>query len=59
MDPTACLIEIMIALEELDGDRNNADAREDAVSHLEALAQWLKNGGFAPDIEEALSHFPD
>lgn len=47
MDPDKSLSEVLELFEEIRGGNNNA--REDAAELLEALANWLRRGGFAPD----------
>ncbi len=53
MDPTQALIDI---IESLNGMGNDDEtAREDAIESLDGLLTWIKQGGFPPDVETALS----
>ena len=48
MDPTACLKELIrIFTTDTDGTE-----RREAIELLEALTDWLDNGGFYPRIDE-------
>jgi hypothetical protein len=47
MDPDQCLREILELLEDLRGGDDTA--REEAAEKLDALADWLRRGGFPPD----------
>jgi hypothetical protein len=46
MDPTFCLELALRAL--LDNDR------EDAIEHLANLTDWLRLGGFPPDVAQSV-----
>jgi hypothetical protein len=48
MDPTTTLTEILIGLAERDID---------ITDHLDFLRQWLRKGGFFPDVDKALADF--
>ncbi len=53
MDPTQTLIDILELLRDMkDNDEN---AQEDVIESLDHLSTWLKQGGFAPDVEAAIS----
>lgn len=53
MDPTRTLIDI---IESLNGMRNDDEmVRKDAIESLDCLSTWIKQGGFPPDVETALS----
>lgn len=51
MDPNTALVE---ALKSLLDPANDPDNRNAASEHLRDLADWLDNGGFAPDVLAAL-----
>jgi predicted Zn-ribbon and HTH transcriptional regulator len=42
MDPNETLTELLKSI--------NNDDREEAIEHLENLADWLKKGGFMPEL---------
>lgn len=56
MDPDQCLREILELLEDLRGGDDNA--RDEAAEKLEALANWLRRGGFPPDTTKLKGGFP-
>ena len=46
MDPTQTLAELLQAL--------NEKRINDALEHMSNLHEWLRDGGFAPIVEDAL-----
>ena len=48
MDPNATWTLLCAALGELGQHPDDADLREEAIELLEALAAWLRRGGFPP-----------
>jgi hypothetical protein len=51
VDPDATWEELCDALRQYWHHPNDVAAREQAVSCLKALTEWLQKGGFAPTIE--------
>ena len=51
MDPTATWILLNDTLQALEKHPADASIRESAVELLEALADWLRRGGFPPTVE--------
>jgi len=49
MDPTACLLDLLNALEDED--------RDTAIEKCNDLAGWLAGGGFFPDAGEVADEF--
>ena len=55
MDPNATLIEAIELLMLMDGQQPaswDQDYKDEAAEKLEALAEWLRKGGFAPMISD-------
>lgn len=50
MDPQACLFEILDALHDRRTHHPYALDSEEIVERLEALAGWIKKGGFLPTV---------
>ena len=50
MDPTATWGLLCEALQLLSADPSDEDARALTIECLENLAQWLKKGGFPPQL---------
>jgi hypothetical protein len=48
MDPNATWQMLCEALHELEANPDDTDSRERVVELLEALAAWLRRGGFPP-----------
>ena len=55
MDPTQTLIDIIESLLGMQKVQTDETARQDAIESLDALSNWLKQEGFPPDVETALS----
>jgi hypothetical protein len=51
MDPQATWEKLCDALQELDVNRNDANARARAIALLDSLARWLRRGGVPPKLE--------
>jgi hypothetical protein len=51
MDPQATWEKLCDALQELDANRNDANARARAINLLDSLARWLRMGGVPPKLE--------
>jgi hypothetical protein len=54
VDPQATWKMLCDALQALDVNRNDANARERAIHLLDILARWLRMGGFPPQVQEEL-----
>jgi hypothetical protein len=54
MDPTQALIDIIEALNGMSNEEDGT-ARQDAIESLDSLSAWIKQEGFPPDVETALS----
>lgn len=50
MDPTATWGLLCEALQLLQDDPNDTDARDLAIECFKNLARWLRNGGFPPRL---------
>ena len=50
MDPNATWQMLCEALQELEAHPDDIDIRERVVELLEALAAWLRKGGFPPTL---------
>jgi hypothetical protein len=48
MDPHAIWTRLCAALDELGEHPDDADLRDEVIELLEALAAWLRRGGFPP-----------
>jgi hypothetical protein len=51
VDPQATWEMLCDALQELDVNRNDVDARARAIELLDSLARWLRMGGVPPNLE--------
>lgn len=49
MDPTTCLMELLLSLSESDKDGGHI--------HADDLVAWLSKGGFTPDVDKAIAEF--
>jgi hypothetical protein len=56
VNPHATWTMLCDALQELDVNRNDADARARAIALLDILARWLRMGGFPPNLEHGDGH---
>jgi hypothetical protein len=54
MDPDATWKKLCEALQALDANRNDADARARAIALLDCLARWLRRGGVPPKLEDEM-----
>jgi hypothetical protein len=52
MDPQATWDELCTTLRQLKDDPENGKLREEALSCLHAIANWLERGEFPPTVEE-------
>ena len=55
MDPTTTLSDLLINLAALHDCPEEPSFRIDAAHQLQDLARWLRRGGFAPSVTEAMS----
>jgi sugar (pentulose or hexulose) kinase len=52
MDPDATWQELCTALRQLKERPDDPELRAEVVSCLAALLTWIRNGGYAPTVEE-------
>ncbi len=55
MDPQETLLQALRSLARLEKDPGDTQERHAAADALEALAEWLRKGGFPPSVSQALT----